>query len=99
MQLTSAPLNCLWVDGVGFSYRQPGDPSWGTAYPTIVYQVWKTTGDVAVINQHLPHLVAYVASLERSANASGLGRMYVSDTVLYRFYNRHVELLNATVLR
>ena len=44
--------------------QMPSAVSWGSAYPTIAYHIWKTTGDTHVITQHLDGLVRYMATME-----------------------------------
>jgi alpha-L-rhamnosidase len=43
---------------------QPGDPNWGSAFPTIAHQVWVTTGKVDIIERYLERLVHYLHSLQ-----------------------------------
>ena len=50
---------------------QPGDPNWGTAYPTITHRVWKTTGSTGIIERHLPRLARYLDSLWAGVNHTG----------------------------
>jgi len=46
--------------------QMPSAVSWGSAYPTIVHEVWMTTGDRSVITQHLDGLVRYMATMENT---------------------------------
>ena len=55
---------------------QPSDPNWGSAYPTLAHQVWKTTGSTDVIGRHLPHIARYIDSLSAGVKASGLAKMH-----------------------
>lgn len=51
---------------------QPSDASWGSAFPTMAYQVWMTTGSTAVIGKHLVALVKYIDSLASRLQHSGM---------------------------
>ena len=55
---------------------QPADPSWGSAYPTIVHAVWMQTGRTDIITRHLDSVVRYMHTLEASVHHSGLARMF-----------------------
>ena len=53
---------------------QPSDASWGSAFPTMAYQVWMTTGSTAVIDKHLVALVKYIDSLASRLQHSGMAK-------------------------
>ena len=55
---------------------QPADPSWGSAYPTVVHAVWTHTGRTHIITRHLDGVVRYMHTLEESVRRSGLARMF-----------------------
>ena len=53
---------------------QPSDASWGSAFPTMAYRVWMTTGRTDVIKKHLPSLVKYIDSLSSRLKSSGMAK-------------------------
>ena len=55
---------------------QPADPSWGSAYPTIVHAVWMQTGRNDIITRHLDSVVRYMHTLEAAVSGSGLSHMF-----------------------
>lgn len=54
----------------------PGDPSWQTAYPTAVSQIWHFAGDRRLLGSILTPLHQYASALSAAANSTGLGRMF-----------------------
>ncbi|KAA0145667.1 hypothetical protein FNF29_08439 [Cafeteria roenbergensis] len=54
----------------------PGDPSWQTAYPTAVSQLWHYAEDRQLLGSILGPLHQYAAALSSAANATGLKKMF-----------------------
>jgi len=56
----------------------PSDPSWGTAYPGVVYSTWRMLGDVRLAADHYPNLVAYIDFMKTKVAEAGIGKLYQS---------------------
>lgn len=54
----------------------PGDPSWMTAYPGGVYELWRVYGDIRILQQHYPNLQAYIAFFQDQVSKSGINNIY-----------------------
>lgn len=50
----------------------PADPNWGTAFPTITWQLYRHYGDADILREYYDHVRAYVESLRRSYEQTGL---------------------------
>ncbi|CAF1241697.1 unnamed protein product [Rotaria sp. Silwood1] len=59
----------------GDSY--PPDPNWGTALPTITWQVYRHYNDVHILEAYYDHVVAYVEYFCRVYNLTGLANFPV----------------------
>lgn len=57
---------------------RPADPSWGSALPSLVFYLFKATGDPLVLQEFYPYLVKYVDSLLVAAEIAGLANLYKS---------------------
>ncbi len=55
----------------------PADPAWGTAYPTILWNLYLHYGDAATLAEHYPNVKAWTDFLVAQANATGIGKMCV----------------------
>jgi len=58
----------------GRSY--PADPNWGTAFPTITYQLYRHYGDVHILEDYYDRVRAYVEYLRGSYNKTGLVNLF-----------------------
>jgi len=77
---------------------QPSDASWGSAFPTMAYQVWMTTGSTAVITKHLAALVKYIDSLAIRLQHSGMSKNNLGHcTSTTIFLLRHVAGISALI--
>ena len=74
---------------------QPSDASWGSAFPTMAYQVWMTTGSTAVITKHLAALVKYIDSLAIRLQHSGMAKNSLGHCESTRFPLRHIAGMSA----
>lgn len=54
----------------------PADPAWATAYPAVVYELWRRYGDVQAVESHYPNLVLLATYEQGRVNASGIGKMF-----------------------
>ena len=54
---------------------EPSDPSWGTAFPTVLFSLWQHTGKLDAVRAYLDKVVAYVDGLAAAAKASGFTKM------------------------
>lgn len=59
----------------GDSY--PADPNWGTALPTITWQVYRHYNDIHTLETYYDHVVAYVEYLRGLYNKTGLANFFV----------------------
>jgi len=50
----------------------PADPNWGTALPTITWQVYRHYKDVQTLKDYYDHIVAYVGYVRSVYNTTGL---------------------------
>lgn len=57
---------------------RPADPSWGSAFPSLVYFLYKETGDLRIVRDFHPYLVKYVDSVILAAESTGLANLYKS---------------------
>lgn len=55
---------------------RPADPSWGSAFPSLVYFLYKETGDLQIVRNFYPALVKYVDSVVLAAEVAGLANLY-----------------------
>lgn len=60
---------------------QAGDPMWSGAYPFIVWDMYRFTGDVTLLREHYAGLKRYVDSLTREAKDGILRRSNYGDWV------------------
>lgn len=60
----------------GNSY--PSDPNWGTALPTITWQVYRHYGDIHTLETYYDHIVAYVEYFHGVYNLTGLANFTVT---------------------
>ena len=74
---------------------QPSDASWGSAFPTMAYQVWMTTGSTAVIDKHLGALVKYIDSLATRLQHSGMAKNNLGHCALPHDLLRRVAVIAA----
>ena len=56
----------------------PSDPSWGTAYPGVVFSTWRVYGDARIATDHWPNLILYVNFMLGCVNKTGMGKLYQS---------------------
>ena len=56
----------------------PSDPSWGTAYPGVVYSTWRMLGDTRIASDHYPNLQLYIDFMMGRCNSTGIGKLYQS---------------------
>ena len=59
----------------------PGDPMWSAAYPIILRDIYRHTGDITLLKKHYPSVKRYVDSLEREAPDGILARNNYGDWV------------------
>ena len=52
------------------SYARPADPSWGTAYPSILFNVYQEYADERLALEHYPHIRDYVDNLTSLTNST-----------------------------
>eukprot|EP00624_Nannochloropsis_granulata_P004207 evm.model.NODE_3109_length_9620_cov_24.578066.3 len=57
---------------------RPADPSWGSAFPSLVYFLYEETGDVGILEEFYPALVRYVDSVLLAAEVAGVANLYKS---------------------
>ena len=57
---------------------RPADPSWGSAFPSLVYFLYEETGDLRILEEFYPALVRYVESVLLAAEVGGLANLYKS---------------------
>ncbi|CAF3871451.1 unnamed protein product, partial [Rotaria magnacalcarata] len=53
----------------------PADPNWGTALPTITWQLYRHYNDLSIIRDHYSYVRAYVESVRGGYNKTGLARL------------------------
>jgi alpha-L-rhamnosidase len=53
----------------------PADPNWGTALPTITWQVYRHYQDIKTLENYYDHIVAYVGYLQGVYNITGLANL------------------------
>lgn len=53
----------------------PPDPNWGTALPTITWQLYRHYGDARILDTYYDHVRAYVEFIRSDYNAKGLGNL------------------------
>ncbi|CAF1358597.1 unnamed protein product [Rotaria sordida] len=56
-------------------YYFPPDPNWGTALPTITWQLYRHYGDVRILETYYDHVRAYVEYIRSDYNSKGLGNL------------------------
>jgi alpha-L-rhamnosidase len=54
----------------------PADPSWGTAYPTIVYFIQDHYGNTGVVEEFIDSLIAFIDEEIGQYNQTGLANMF-----------------------
>lgn len=59
-----------WVPIFGLTYPGPGAPNWMTAYPTIIWTVYKFYGDERIVRRHWGSLKKYIAWYDGKFNAT-----------------------------
>ncbi|KAM3577999.1 hypothetical protein VYU27_000102 [Nannochloropsis oceanica] len=57
---------------------RPADPSWGSAFPSLVYFLYEETGDVGILEEFYPALAKYVDSVLLAAEVAGVVNLYKS---------------------
>jgi alpha-L-rhamnosidase len=66
-------------DTVPYSFgSRTGDPSWGSAYNTIAWQLYLHYGDTDILKNHYPSIKKWADFLYSQANATGLANMYTN---------------------
>ena len=60
------------VPGGGY----PADPNWGTALPTITWQLYRHYGDSKILVDYYDHVRAYVEYLRSTYNKTGLANFF-----------------------
>ena len=55
---------------------RPADPSWGAAFPQIVWVLYHYYGDLDTVEKYLPALITYIDSLTAKVEKSGIGKLY-----------------------
>ncbi|CAF3947898.1 unnamed protein product [Rotaria sordida] len=53
----------------------PADPNWGTALPTITWQLYRHYNDIEILRDHYSNIRAYVESLRAGYNKTGLAKL------------------------
>ena len=56
--------------------RYPPDPNWGTALPTITWQVYRHTNDSTLLEPYYNNTRAYVESVHNEYKTTGLANLY-----------------------
>lgn len=56
----------------------PADPNWGSAFPTIVWQLYRHYNDMEILSTFYPNLVRYVQSMHNGYKATGLAKLFYS---------------------
>jgi len=54
----------------------PADPSWGTAYPGMIYTLWRMQGDTRIAADHYPNLQQYTNYLSSQINGSTIAKLW-----------------------
>ena len=54
----------------------PADPNWGTAYPTILWTLWRHYGDRALLMDHYAGAKKWVEYVRSDMKAHGLGKLH-----------------------
>ncbi|HEV2494089.1 MAG TPA: family 78 glycoside hydrolase catalytic domain [Terriglobia bacterium] len=60
---------------------RPADPAWGTAYPQLIWYMWKYYGDKRVLEENYDGVKRYVEFLRRRAQNNILSYSYYGDWV------------------
>lgn len=55
---------------------RPADPSWGAAFPQIVWVLYKYYGELDVVKAYLPSLVDYINFMKTTIPPEGIGGIY-----------------------
>jgi alpha-L-rhamnosidase len=53
----------------------PADPNWGTALPTITWQLYRHYNDIQILRDHYSSIRAYVESVRGGYNKTGLAKL------------------------
>ena len=53
----------------------PADPNWGTALPTITWQLYRHYNDVQILHDHYSSVRAYIESVRAGYNKTGLAKL------------------------
>ena len=56
----------------------PADPAWGTAYPGVVYSMWRMNGDTRLAADHYANLVSYIDFMRSRTDPGGIATLYQS---------------------
>jgi alpha-L-rhamnosidase len=75
--------------------RYPADPNWGTALPTITWQLYRHYQDPKILQTYYNSIHAYVESLRSLYNGTGLVNFFYryadwNPPFPYRYTNRHL---------
>ena len=55
---------------------RPADPSWGAAFPQILWVLYHYYGDLATVEKYFPVLTKYIDFMTQKVEESGIGRLY-----------------------
>ena len=68
VQQTDGAIPDVVPNGGGY----PADPNWGTAFPTITWQLYRHYGDKQILADYYDHVRAYIENVRRGYNQTGL---------------------------
>jgi len=68
VQLTNGAIPDVVPNGGGY----PADPNWGTALPTITWQLYRHYGDSQILADYYDHVRAYIENVRSGYNNTGL---------------------------
>ena len=55
---------------------RPADPSWGAAFPQVLWTLYKYYGDIDTARRFYPYLLDYINSMVSTARQQGIGKFY-----------------------
>lgn len=55
---------------------RPADPSWGAAFPQILWVLYHYYGDLTTVKQYFPNLIQYLDFMTARVEKSGIGNLY-----------------------
>lgn len=64
----SLPDTVPWVRYGG----RPADPSWSSAFPEVLYTLYKLGGEVEIVKQYFPKVMMQLGNIESQVNANGI---------------------------